>query len=280
VARFRRHLGRELVFIALCAWAVLQLAPLVFVVFNALKTNAEFIADPIGPPSSFRIENFVEAFNGGPSALPVGSYLLNSFVVTSASVVLVLVLGAMAAYTISRLRYPGARLVSGFSFLMLAIPVAVTLIPIYLFVGQLGLRNNLLGLIVVYAAFWLPLSILLLRGFYDSFSKDIEDAARIDGCTEIGVFRHVVLPLSTGPMVGVAVITAVGVWSELLFALALSSKNDVRTVTVGLMQFRTAYFTDWHLLFAGLTISILPVFILYLIFQRRIQAGLASSAIR
>lgn len=280
LVRVRRRIGRELVFVALVAWAILQLAPLVFVVSNSLKTNAEFISDPIGLPHAFRIENFVEALNGGPSELAVGQYLVNSFVVTSATVILVLLLGAMAAYTISRLRYPGARVVSGFSFLMLAIPVPVTLIPIYLFIGQLGLRNNLIGLIVVYTAFWLPLSILLLRGFYDSFSRDIEDAARIDGCTEIGVFQWIVLPLSTGPMVGVAVVTAVGVWSELLFALALSSRNDVRTITVGLMQFRTAYFTDWHLLFAGLTISLVPIFLLYLVFQRRIQSGLASSAIR
>jgi ABC-type glycerol-3-phosphate transport system permease component len=81
-------------------------------------------------------------------------------------------------------------------------------------------------------------------------------------------------------MVGVAVITAVGVWSEFLFALALSPRNDVRTITVGLAQFRTVYFTDWHLLFAGLTISILPIFLLYVIFQRRIQSGLASGALR
>ncbi len=255
----RKRIGREAVFVVLVLWAILAVAPFIFVLMNALKSNAEYTTDPIGPPPMIRLENFAEAIAGGRLALPFARFFVNSVFVTGVTTVLVLLLAAMAAYAMSRVHFPGVRVVLGFSLAVLVIPAPVAIIPIFDFMGQLSLRNNLLALIAVYTAFALPFAILIFKAFYDNFSRDIEDAARIDGCSEFGVFWRIVLPLSKGPMVGVGILTAIGAWGELLFALVLMSRSDLLTVTVGLMQFRSTYWTDWHVLFSGLLLSMLPL---------------------
>lgn len=282
--RFLRQVTRPTLFILLAVWAVFAIAPLIFIVINSLKTDQEYLADPFALPSQVRWWQVVDAFTGEARSLPMARYMINTLVVTGSTVAIVLVTGAMCAYALSRHRTRGTQAAGGFVYWALAIPVSATLIPIFILTGQIGLRNNLLGLVLVYSAFWLPFVIIILKSFYDSFPRDLEDAARVDGCTEVGLFRRIILPLSVGPFVGLGVLTAIGVWSELLFALTLTTKDDVRTLTVGLAQTQVlggaVIGTAWHSVFAGLVISITPLLVAYLVFQKRIENGLSQGGLR
>ena len=162
----------------------------------------------------------------------------------------------------------------------LAIPIHATLIPVFHFLGSLGLRNNYFGLICVYTAFWLPFTITIMVAYFESFPRELEEAGRIDGCTDLGAFWHIVLPVSRGALASIAIINVVGIWSELLFAYVLMNKPEVRTLPVGIVSFRGQYEVAWNMIFAGLAIASIPTLIFFLVFQRQITKGMTMGAIK
>ena len=162
----------------------------------------------------------------------------------------------------------------------LAIPIHATLIPVFHFLGSLGLRNNYFGLICVYTAFWLPFTITIMVAYFESFPRELEEAGRIDGCTDLGAFWHIVLPVSRGALASIAIINVVGIWSELLFAYVLMNKPEVRTLPVGIVSFRGQYEVAWNMIFAGLSIATIPTLLFFLVFQRQITKGMTMGAIK
>ncbi len=273
-------LAKWLIMALLIAWAVVELFPILFMFFNSVKTSAEIMGSPFGLPKSPRFMNYVEAWAGGNLGVPIGRYFLNSVFVTSGTLVMLMFTGSLAAYALARYQFPGSGIAATSLILAIAIPVHATLIPVFHFMGSLGLRNNYFGLIAVYTAFWLPFTVTVMRAYFESFPRELEEAARIDGCTDFGAFWRIVLPVSRGALASISIINVVGIWSELLFAYVLMNKPEVRTLPVGIASFRGQYEVAWNLIFAGLSIATIPTLLFFLIFQRQITKGMTMGAIK
>ena len=269
-----------LLLVVLVLWAAIELFPILFMFLNSVKTNAEIMGQPFGIPSSPRFMNYVEAWQGGKLGVPIARYFLNSLFVTAGTLALLMFTGSLAGFALARYKFPLVTLASASLIWALSIPVHATLIPVFQFLGSLGLRNNYFGLICVYTAFWLPFTITILVAYFESFPKELEDAGRIDGCTDFGAFWYIVLPVSRGALASIAIINVVGIWSELLFAYVLMNKPEVRTLPVGIVSFRGQYEVAWNLIFAGLAIASIPTLIFFLVFQRQITKGMTMGAMK
>ncbi|MBI1877704.1 MAG: carbohydrate ABC transporter permease [Chloroflexi bacterium] len=268
------------IYLLLVIWALVELFPILFLFMNSLKTNAEIIGSPLGWPSLPQFQNYLEAWQGGQAGVPLGRYFLNSLFVTTGTLVLLMSTGSLAGYALARYDFPGAKVAQRSLIWALAVPVHATLIPVFHFLGYLGLRNNLFGLIGVYTAFWLPFTILIVRAYFESFPTELEDAARLDGCSDFDVFWRIVLPVSRGALASMAIINVVGIWSELLFAYILMNQPEVKTLPVGILSFRGQYQVEWRLIFAGLAIATIPTLLFFLFFQRQITKGMTVGAIK
>ena len=264
--------------LALCAAATAL--PLLLLLSNALKDNGEIVADPVGPPRHWRFGNLVDAWNGAPAGVPLAHNFLNSVIVTAAAVTVVTVLAALAGYALGGFRFPGESYVTQVILVLLAVPVQATLIPIFEMLDDAGLRNSYLGIVLVYSAFWMPFSVLLLRAAFRSFPRELLEAARVDGAGELRLFFQVVLPVLRGPVAGVAVVNAIGIWSELLFSYVLLTEPSRQTLPAAIIAYQGVFLTDYRLLYAGLVISVAPVLVFYALMSRSIRKGVSAGSFR
>jgi ABC-type glycerol-3-phosphate transport system permease component len=264
----------------LVSWAVVELFPILFMFLQSIKTDDEIVGNIWGLPASPQFSNFRQVWDGGSLGVPIGRYFLNSVIVTSVTLVLLMGTGSLAGCALSRYKFPGERMLQTTLIWALAVPAHATLIPVFRFIGDLGLRNTYWGLAAVYTAFWLPFTILFLRAYFSTFPRELEEAARLDGATELGVFFRIVLPISRGALASVSIVNVVGIWSELLFAFVLMNQQDMKTLTVGMLAFRGQYSVEWSTVFAGLTIAAVPTLIFFLIFQRQITKGMTMGALK
>lgn len=269
-----------LLLVILVLWAAIELFPILFMFFNSIKSNAEIMGSPWALPETIRFSNYAEAWRGGSSGVPISRYFLNSMFVTIGTITILMFTGSLAAYSLARYRFWGATIAVKSLVWALAIPVHATLIPVFVFMGDLGLRNNYFGLMGVYAAFWLPFTIIVMKAYFESFPHELEEAARIDGCSEFGAFIRIVLPVSRGALASISILNIVGIWSELLFAFVLMNKPTVKTLPVGILAFRGEYQVAWNLVFAGLAIATIPTLLFFLLFQRQITKGMTVGALK
>jgi len=267
-------------YLLLTGWALLAVLPFIVMILGSVKTTAMIFADPFGFPREARLENFLAAWNGPPGGEPFGRYFLNSALVAGMSLTLGVGAGTLAAYGLARSARRWTGYVHRAFVILLTVPIAVTLVPLFVLAGTLGLRNSVVGLALVYAAYLVPTTTLLMRSYFAGFPIDLLDAARIDGCSELRSFWHVVLPLARGALASVALVGFLWVWSELFYAVALVNAPGSKTLPVGLLLFQGQYFTDRGAQFAGLVIATLPVVALYAVFQRHITQGFALGGYR
>ena len=274
--------ARVVLLAVLLAWAVVTLYPMVFMLFGSLKELQEITVNPYGPPSwPPKFENWAEAWRGGPAGVPLGRYFLNSLVVTAGTLIVLIFSGSLAGYALARYEFPGNWLFHRAFLVALAVPVHALLVPVFVFLRNADLTNNYIGLIGVYSAFWMPFTIIMKRAYFESFPRELEEAARIDGCSDFGVFWRIVFPLSLGAIASIAIINVVGIWSELLFALVIMNGPDTKTLTVGILAFRGQWGVQLsHLIFAALSMASLPTLIFFIVLQRRITKGLTLGAFR
>ncbi|WP_375389080.1 carbohydrate ABC transporter permease [uncultured Amnibacterium sp.] len=274
------RIGRLVGTIAMVLCAALTAVPLLLLAANALKTNAQIVSNPIAPPVVPQLGNFSDAWQGGAFGDPLSVSFANSVIVTVLTTIVVTVLAALAGYALGTIRFRGEGLVTQTVLVLLAIPVQATLIPIFDQLGNWGLRNTYLGIVLVYVAFWMPFSILLMRAAFRGFPVELLEAARVDGAGEARVLRAVVLPILKGPIAGVAIVNAIGIWSELLFSYVLLTDPSMRTLPAAVIAFQGVFTTDYRLLYAGLLISVLPVLIFYGALSRLIRKGVSAGSFR
>lgn len=239
-------------------------------VYSSFKTNPEFLRNIWSLPSSINFGNYINDLTGHTSPpIPIGQYLLNSAVVSSGSIIGILLISVPAGYVLSKKsRY--TDLLFYFFLAMIAIPPPAILIPLVYTVRGLGLGNSFIGIILPYISFNVPFSIVLSRAFFKSFPKELEEAARMDGLSDMGVFLRMVLPLSPVIVVILLIVNFPNVWNELLYAIVLLQTNNVRTIQPGLLLFSSAFGSQWSEIFAGMVMSSLPMIVFYIIFQRYI----------
>lgn len=249
--------------------------PLLWMISSSLKTQETIFKDMSLIPSSFHFENYYNAWVEGG----FGRYFLNSIFYTVAVVIGIVIISSMAAYAFSRLRFAGRNVLFVIFMAAMMIPIQGSFVALYLLLNKLHLRNTSLGYILCMINVGLSTSIFLLKTFFDKMPKELEDAARIDGCSKIGIWWHVALPLAKPVLAVVVVLNALNVWNEFILALIIFDSRPLMPLQVALMTFQGEFVTRYPLLMAGLTIAALPIIILYLLMQKYIIKGVTQGAV-
>ena len=270
-------LGRDgLIQIILVANTFIMLAPILIMIFSAFKSTQQIFKSPFGLPDFANLVNFSKIW----TQTNFLHYLLNSLVVTSASMVLILTLGTMAAYALGRYRFFGAGFILMFFIAGLTLPLKLAIIPLFILMRDLGILNNQLSLIFVYTAMGLPSTVFIMTGFIRTLPNDLEDAARMDGASEARIMWAIMLPLVRPAMVIAAIQNVVPIWNDFFFPLVFIQNDALKTLPQGLTTFMGEYTTDWGVLFAGLTLSAAPIIAIYIVLSRQFISGMTSGAIK
>jgi raffinose/stachyose/melibiose transport system permease protein len=253
-----------------------QLGPLLILVFNSLKTRADLGRNPLGPPQELIWENYPRAWDVGNFATTTR----NSGVLVVGTVIGVLALGGLAAYSLAKLNAPGGGLVTLYLLVGSSLPIQLFLVPLFFVWLRLGLVNNLFGLVLIYTAINAPFAIFLLRSYMLQLPGDFEDAARVDGASEWQIFTGVVVPLSWPGFLTAGLVVALNVWNEFLLATVFLTDPDRFTIVTSYFNFQTRYSRDWALTSAAAVIMILPVVAIFLALQRRFIEGLSQGGLK
>jgi len=272
----------SLAHIALAVWAIVVIAPLVWTVLASFKSNTEiFIGSPFALPKSFGFDAFGRAW----SKAHVGRYFLNSVWVVACSTAGTMLLGSMAAYVLARFKFVGNRIIYFMFVTGLAFPVFLALVPLYLVMYNLGLLNTFTGLILVYIAYSLPFTVFFLTAFFKTLPNSVAEAATIDGASHTRTFFSVMVPMAKPGLVSITIFNIIGQWNQYILPVTLmqgAGGDSKYVLTQGIARISTAagYEADWAALFAALTLSILPMIVVYAFFQRHIQRGLTAGAVK
>ena len=272
-ARQRAAGGRHLLLVVL---SLLTLFPLVLVVSTALKTERDVSVNPFGLFSSFSFDNLVTAWTVGQ----FGDYVLNSFLLSVPSTLLVVVLSTMGGYTFARLPFPGRSVLFYLVVLGLLVPFFTYMIPLYFQLRSLGLLDSLLGVNLVLASTGVSFGTFFMRAFFSDLPTEIEEAARIDGASEWQIFLRVMVPLVTSGMGALAVFTFLQNWNNFLVPLLYMPGGEYRPLTTGLYLFAGGRSVDIGPLAAGTLITVLPVVVLFVALQRQVTQGFLSGAVK
>lgn len=262
----------------LMCYTVIALFPVVVILINSFKTRKAIFRSPLSPPDTDTFSTI-----GYETVMKQGDfiqYFQNSLVVTVVSVFLVLLFGAMAAFALAEYRFRGNSLMGLYLALGIMIPIRLGTVAILQLMVASGLVNTLTALILVYTAQGLPLAVFILAEFMKQVSSDLKNAGRIDGLSEYRIFFRLVLPLVRPALATVAIFTMIPIWNDLWFPLILAPSEETKTVTLGAQVFIGQFVTNWNAVLAALSLSMLPVLILYMIFSRQLISGLTSGAVK
>lgn len=268
--------GTVTVLILLAAHLVVVLFPFVWMTFSSFKTNEEFLASVWSLPTSLEWDNYAQALKDGSLVL----YALNSLIVTLAAVAITVAIATAAGYAFAvyRTRWmPVAELVM---LVCMAIPAYIALVPLVAIIRELGLLDTLPGVILPTVAFNLPISVLIMRGFFSTVPRDLIEAARIDGASEFGTFLRVMMPIAKPAMFTAAIVNVIWVWNDFLFPLVVLNSPEKKTLPLGLTDFVGERITNYPVLLAAILLAALGSFLVYVVFQRHVIGGLTSGALK
>lgn len=272
-----QYLANGILYMALILLAIIQIFPLVWLFFFSLKNNQEvFNTAPFAFPASPKWENYVKVWTEGD----IGIYFLNSVWITAVTVTITVLLASFVTFAITRMKWKYKNLALGLFMVGLMIPIHSTLIPLFSFYVKINLMDHPLSLILTYTAFNLPITIMILLGFYHALPREIEEAAIMDGCSIHRMFFQVILPMTAPVMATTAIINMIYNWNEFVFVNTFISSDKYKTLTVGIQNFIGQYSTDWGAIGATLMISILPILFAYFFLSNRIVEGITSGAVK
>ncbi|MBP3475385.1 MAG: carbohydrate ABC transporter permease [Lachnospiraceae bacterium] len=264
------------IYIFLIILAFIYLAPLVWMLFVSLKDNSEIFTSPFALPQQIQWENYTFAWTAGY----LGKATLNSAIVCVVTLALSMVIGSMAAFAIARLRWKFAKLMMTYFMIGMMVPVHCVLIPLFKTFSGVGLYNNLLGLIIPYTTFSLPITIFIMTGFFENMPKELFEAACIDGCSIYKCFTSIAVPLSKTGLFVTGLMSFVANWNELLLAMVFISDDMKKTLPVSLSKFVGPYNTNYVQMFAAIIIAIVPTIVVYCCFSNQIVDGLTAGAVK
>lgn len=256
-------------------YALIIIIPLYYVFISAFKDNQQIFGAPLALPAKFDFENFIKAEN----VASLSRSMAISFGVTAGAEIVTILLAFPAAYAIARIRTPLAVLGEGYFSAGFLIPAFAMLVPIVVLMAQLGLLYNPLSLVLFYPAVAMTVSVMVLASYLRTVPIEIEESAEIDGASRLQILRHILFPLARPGIVTVVIINFLTFWNEYLFALVLVSQQN-RTVQVALSILKGERLIDYGILSAGVLLSILPVFIVFLVFQEQVIEGLYSGSVK
>jgi N-acetylglucosamine transport system permease protein len=267
----------------LITWAALVVLPLAWAVVSAFKSDKEILSTPFGLPSTLHWENFGRAWSSGH----IGQYFLSTVIVISGGVFFTMLFGSMAAYVLARYPFPGNRAVYYFFVAGLAFPVFLGLAPLFSIMYKAHLLNTYHGLILVYVAYSLPFTVFFMHSFFKTLPSTVAEAALVDGASHTKLFFSVMLPMARPGLISVGIFNVIGQWNQFLLPVALMQKQsafdpDRSVLTQGLISLtvNSGYKSDWSGLFAAMTMAMLPVLVVYIVFQRQVQSGLTAGTLK
>lgn len=273
-----RVLKKSIPHLFLMAYLLIILYPFLFVLFSSVKTDNQAIAsNPFGLPSSIIFDNYINAWVNAK----ISTYFFNSLYIGVLSACLSILFAAMLSFAVTRMRFNRlSAVVFQLILLGMLIPNNSLLLPIYSMMRNLNVLDTHMALILPYVANAIPFSVIILAAFMRSIPGEIEEAAVMDGLGSAGVFFRVMLPLTVPAIVTVFIINFLGNWNEFLLANYFLSKDELRTLPVGMVGFRDAYNTNYAQMSAGIVFSVLPVMIIYAVLQEKIIEGVTAGSVK
>ena len=258
----------------LIIWSLLVIVPLLWVIMSSFKTSSEIFASPFALPERLRFDNYANAW----TTAGIGTFFVNSVIVVFGALIITMLFGSMSAYVLARFQFPGNRFIYYLMLAGLTFPIFLAIVPLFFVLRGVGLLNTLPGLILTYAAFAFPFTVFFLYSFFRSLSTSIAEAAALDGAGEWRTFFSVMLPMARPGLATVAILNFVGLWNQFLLPVALNTNTDKYVLTQGMAAFasQAGYSVDFGALFAAVVITVVPVLVVYLVFQRQLQGSVSQ----
>ncbi|HEX2856118.1 MAG TPA: carbohydrate ABC transporter permease [Propionibacteriaceae bacterium] len=262
----------------LVLWVVLVVGPLVWTLVTSFKTTSQIFDSPFTLPTHPAWVNYVHAW----STAGIGRYFLNTIIVVGSALVIVMLLGAMCAYILARFTFFGSRIIYYLMLAGLTFPVFLAIVPLFFVLRGFGLLNTLPGLIITYVAFALPFTVFFLYAFFRALPYEISEAAAIDGAGDWRTFFSIMLPMARPGLASVAIFNFLGLWNQYLIPVALNSNERNYVLSQGLAAFasQAGYAVDFGALFAAVVITVAPVLVVYVIFQRQLQGSVSQGTMK
>jgi N-acetylglucosamine transport system permease protein len=262
----------------LSIWSVIVIVPFLWVILSSFKTTKQILSSPFSLPTTLSFENYVAAW----SKAGIGRYFFNTVIVVGSALVMVMLLGAMCAYVLARFRFPGRRLIYNTMVAAMTFPIFLAIVPLFFILNNLKLLNTIPGLSITYVAFALPFTVFFLHSFFEQLPNDIYEAALVDGAGQWRAFFQVMLPMARPGMASVAILNFLGLWNQFLLPVVLNTKRDRYVLTQAMSSFasQAGYAVDFGSLFAAVVMTVLPVLVIYIIFQRRLEGSVSQGTFR
>jgi raffinose/stachyose/melibiose transport system permease protein len=271
-----RLASRVVIYLILGTMAAVFLYPVALMILTAFKSTPEIFRNPFGLPESWSLATFQDVWRRAK----FGLYLRNSLLITGASALLLLATAAPAAYALARYSFRLRPVLFLFFLAGIMIPIRLGILPLYLLMRDLGLLDTPFSLILTYTASGMPMSVFLLSVFFRNLPRELEDAARIDGCSEAQTFWRIMLPLVRPGLATVVIVNVVPWWNDFFFPLLFIQSDTWKTIPLGMQIFFGQHLINWSLVFSGMVLASLPLLIIYLLMSRQFIAGLTAGAVK
>ncbi|MEJ5203066.1 MAG: carbohydrate ABC transporter permease [Anaerolineales bacterium] len=275
--RLRRFFGSLAPHLVLAGYSVFALFPIFMILINSFKTRKAIFGAPFELPNAQTFS--LIGYETVTKRANFAQYFINSTIVTVGALLLILLIGAMAAYALSEYRFPGNALLGLYLSIGIMIPIRLGTVGILRLMVGLNLVNTLAGLILVYIAQGLPLTIFILSQFMRQVPRELKDAARIDGASEYRIFM-LVLPLVRPALGAIGIFTMIPIWNDLWFPLIISPSAKTATITLGVQQFLGQFVSDWNAVLSSLTLAMVPILIFYIVFSGQMIRSITAGAIK
>lgn len=264
--------------VALIAWVVIICAPLLWVLMSSFKTTQQIFGSPFTLPTSFNFDNYISAW----TTASIGTYFVNTVIVVGFALVIVMLLGAMCAYYLARYEFKGSKIIYYLMLAGLTFPIFLAVVPLFQTLKGFGLLNTFPGLIITYVAFALPFTVFFLYAFFRTLPQEVAEAASLDGAGPWRIFFTIMLPMATPGMASVAIFNFLGLWNQFLLPIALNTNTSNYVLSQGMASFasQAGYAVNFGALFAAVVITVLPVLVTYIIFQRQLQGSVSPGLLK
>lgn len=261
--------------VVLLLYTLIAVGLILITVLSSFKTKSDLIQNTLGFPQSFTLDNYEQVLLEDRFWL----YFINSIILTVGGVVLLLFISSMVGYGLSKFRFKGRNGIRTYFLLGLMFPIQLGILPLFIMLRSLGLINNLFGLILLYGAN-MSFAVFVLSNFFRTVPDALIECARIDGASEFRIYRQIILPMSRPVLSTVGLISFVTMWNDFYMPLVFLTKENVRTLTLGVYRYMNNFLENWHLVFAAVTVVLVPVIVVFFLFSNQIIAGLTGGALK
>jgi raffinose/stachyose/melibiose transport system permease protein len=271
-----KHAKITAIYLILVFYALINLYPMIWMFMNSVKTDQQIALHPFGIPKEFHVENYLHAWN----QVDLGTGFANSAWVSTVATVITVLLGAVAAFFLSRFQFKGRSFIYTYLIFGMLIPVHATLVPLFILEIKLGIMNTPASLLFPYISFNLPITVFILVSFMSGFHRDIEESAIIDGCGIGQLFWAMILPMTRPALATVVILNFIHNWNEFSFALVLVNDSSLKTLPLAIASLAGQFTTSMSTQMSGLTIALIPTLIIYFLLQNQLVKGMTAGAVK